>query len=227
MWWRKGVRAESPSAHHSVLSCPGDTLFMNGVSLSTSAQSLLIFILLYCRHALINISFQWHIWAIGKALKYWWVDEEMTERGSEREACWLYLVSQSPRDLQVGLFLSDWRGWIQLLFYFEWCYDKLLLTFISSMSEILSFLPGCFWGNFHSQQKLSFINYTGLWTRHRYLRLVSTLKSGAQIRKCKNLQELVLGWITNLSVLSKIWSKTVSGYTLFSRKQYTKGTFYF
>ncbi len=48
----------------------------------------------------------------------------MKERGSKRETCRLNLVSQSPRDFQASVFLSDWRDWTQLLFYFERCYDK-------------------------------------------------------------------------------------------------------
>lgn len=36
--------------------------------------------------------------------------ESVREGEGEREACWLYLVSQSPWNLQAGVFLSDWRG---------------------------------------------------------------------------------------------------------------------
>lgn len=84
-----------------------------------------------------------------------WTDErerrQEREREWEREAGWLYLVSQSPRDLQAGVFLSDWRGWMQLLFYFEWCYDKhshAVCPLLTLILNSLVFHQACFQGNF-------------------------------------------------------------------------------
>lgn len=84
-------------------------------------------ILRWKTHISINIRFlkSVQVWVLGRALEYWWADEQMKQWGGERDVCCLFLVSWSHWDLQADVFLSGCRGWTQLLFYFEWCEDKM------------------------------------------------------------------------------------------------------